>query len=269
MSKIKQLKYILFFLFAALITSCEELIDVELNSANPNLVAEGVIELGEPVWLRLSYTSDYFSKGTTEFYEYSTAVITDENGNSEILQYEGDGLYCGSEILGEKNTNYTLNFTEGKSSYEASSTLFPPVAIKQVSFNKTRIQTLEENRTAYKINIVYRNNPNQNNYYLFRFYVDGELQNNWYSLANSSYYPDDSFLVYQPAHVYFDKGDKVRVVAYTLDEATYNYYSQLNDLLGSDLENTSTPYNPRSNFGDNVLGYFAAWSYDTFEAEVK
>uniref|UniRef100_UPI00321664A2 DUF4249 domain-containing protein n=1 Tax=uncultured Draconibacterium sp. TaxID=1573823 RepID=UPI00321664A2 len=269
MNKITQLKYILILLLAFLVISCEELIDIELNSVSPKLVAEGVIEQEQPAWLRLSYTSDYFSKDTTIYYKHSTVTITDENGNSELLQYEGEGLYRGKEILGQSNTIYTLSFTEGKNSYQASSTLYPPITIKEVGFIRTRIQTLEENRTAYKINIIYKNNPNEENYYLFRFYINEKLQNDWNTLANSSYYPNDSHLVYQPARVYFDKGDKVRVVAYTLDEATYNYYNQLNDLLVNGFESASTPYNPMSNFGDEVLGYFSAWSSYTIDAVVK
>lgn len=269
MIKIRQLKYISVFFLIVLITSCEELIEIELNSTELILVAEGVIERGEPAWLRLSYTSDYFSNEAANYYENSTAQITDENGNNEILQYEGEGLYRGKQILGRTNTSYTLNFTEGDNYYQASSTMLPSVKIKEVWFEQTKIQTLDENKIGYFIHIVYSNIPDQKNYYLFRFYTNGKLDNNGYSLANSSYYPDDAYLNYKPIRVNFDKGDKVKIQVYSLDENTYNYFNQLNDLLGGSLEGSSTPYNPKSNFGDGIMGNFTAWTYDTFDAVVK
>jgi len=264
-----QLKYVIIFLFFTFFISCEEIVDVELNSTDKVLVAEAVIEPGEPVWLRLSYTSDYFSDEDTEYYSESIALITDDKGKSEKLEYEGEGLYRGNKIIGTLNTTYTLHFTEGENSYKASSTLFTPVEIKDVFFEKANIQTLQENKTAYYSHVIYSNNPNHENYYLFEYYTNKELQKDWYALAKSSYYPDDSLLDYKAIRVYFDKGDQVQVVVYTIDEASYNYYSQLNDIIGGTLESSSTPYNPKSNFGEGILGHFQAWSYDTFKAVVK
>jgi len=51
---------------------------------------------------------------------------------------------------------------------------------------------------------------------------------------------------------------------YSIDEGTYDYYSALNDINGNGMGG-STPYNPPSNFGDNIMGYFRAWSLDTEE----
>lgn len=269
MNTLKRYSYVLLIFLIAMLASCEEFIEIDLNSSAPILVAEGVIEPGEPVWLRLSYSSNYFSTEAADYYENSIATIHDENGNSESLKYEGEGLYRGIRIIGKVNTSYTLKFTEGNKTYKASSKLLSPVKIKDTWFEKTTIQILNKKETAYYIHVRYSNNSNQENYYLFQFYTNGELQKDWYSLANSRYYPNDVFLDYKPVRVRFDRGDKVKVFAYSIDEATYNYYSQLNDLLGSNFEVSSTPYNPISNFGTDVMGYFTAWSYDTFQTVVE
>ena len=53
-------------LILVLLAACEEVIEVDLNSSNPVLVAEGVIDNELPAWISLSYTSDYFDSEESE-----------------------------------------------------------------------------------------------------------------------------------------------------------------------------------------------------------
>ncbi|MCP4763511.1 MAG: hypothetical protein GY870_17185, partial [archaeon] len=51
-----------------------------------------------------------------------------------------------------------------------------------------------------------------------------------------------------------------RIEVISIDEKTFTYYNQLNDIRGGGMGG-STPYNPHSNFGEEVMGYFTAWSF--------
>ncbi len=269
MLKTEKNQYILLFLFIFIFsTACEEVIDVELDSANPVLVAEGVIEPGRPAWIKLSYTSDYFSEEEVVYEENARVYITDDKGNSDSLSYDSKGIYIGEDIFGEVNTTYTMFINVNNQEYQASSTLLASSKILNVWFGKSGISQLGEDESNYEIYVKIHNDIEQDNYYLFKFFENGEVKNDRYSLANSSYYSEESYLEYNPILVSFDAGSSVEVVLYRLDENTYNYYSQLNDLLEDDFGGSSTPYNPQSNFGDDVLGYFSARSYDTYTADV-
>ncbi len=270
MMKILQLKYITIALCFIGFVSCEEVIDVDLDSANRAVVAEGNIELGEPAWLKLSYTTDYFSDIDITYITNSTVYLIDDNGELDTLTYEGNGIYRGKNIVGEANSSYTISMYVHNRGYNATSTLFPSSAIEDVWFREKSSSIFDDDdETKYRIHVVISNDTEQENYYLFRFYVNGELKDDWYTLANSSYYPDNDYLEYSPSRVEFEKEDEVKVYVYSIDENTYSYYEQLNDILESGLGSSSTPYNPQSNFGENILGYFSAWSYDSYDTKVE
>jgi len=61
----------------------------------------------------------------------------------------------------------------------------------------------------------------------------------------------------------FYKYDEVTIRLHTVDQEAFKYYTQLNDAISDGVGpgGSSTPYNPASNFGEDVLGYFVAWSY--------
>ncbi|MCT4645404.1 MAG: hypothetical protein N4A74_10500, partial [Carboxylicivirga sp.] len=52
-------------------------------------------------------------------------------------------------------------------------------------------------------------------------------------------------------------------------EGTYEYYSQLDEIIDQQGGGSSTPFNPESNMGKDVLGYFRAWSYDERSIQVE
>lgn len=261
--------YLLITLLAIIFSACEEVIEVDLESTDPALVAEGVIEPGEPVWLQLSYTSDYFSAEETSYEDEASVYISDENGNVDTLYFDGDGMYRGTNIIGEAGTTYFISFYQDNDTYQASSSLLPASDIVNVWFEESSMQRPGEDEKSYEIHVEISNDTQQDNFYLFKFYINGELEDESYSLANSNYYPDEETLDFNPFRIDFDLDDKVEVIVYRIDEDNYNYFSQLNDLTESGPGGSSTPYNPQSNFGDNVLGYFSAWSYDKFETVVK
>ncbi len=56
------------------------------------------------------------------------------------------------------------------------------------------------------------------------------------------------------------------IKVFSIDEKTYKYYRQLNEIDGVRM-NSATPYNPTSNFGKEVMGYFKALSYSEVKGE--
>ena len=82
-------------------SSCEEVIEVDLNSASPVLVADGLIVKDSVSWIRLSYTTDYFNSTQPAWVSDARVVLHDDAGNSELLNYYGNGLYKGSGLKGK------------------------------------------------------------------------------------------------------------------------------------------------------------------------
>ena len=97
------------------------------------------------------------------------------------------------------------------------------------------------------------------NYYVLKISNNANQDENKYLLFEDSYLTQTGVISYTPGRL-FSKGDTVNVKIYSVDKETYLYYTQLNDVSGGRLGQSSTPYNPKSNFGTNVMGYFCALS---------
>ncbi|WP_372772818.1 DUF4249 domain-containing protein [Mangrovibacterium sp.] len=263
------LKYLALIVFAFLSASCEEVIEIDLNSASPKLVAEGLIEKDSVAWIRLSYTTDYFATDQTTYAEDATVVLYDQSGRSEKLNYYGDGLYKGEILKGKVNEDYRISVEESGSTYQAATRLMAPSKIYSVSFEEQEAKRPGETTSNYELTINFSDDPETDNYYLIKFWINDTLYADNYIYLKDSYYTTDKVVEYSPFRIEFEQNDRVFVKLYSIDEDSYTYFNQLNDISGSEMGGSSTPYNPQSNFGSDVLGYFMATSHDSISVIVR
>ena len=129
-------KYIL-ILILGFFTSCEEVIEVQLENAEPLLVIEASIGQGEFSVVNISLSSTYFDDVQAEKVEDAQVTITDvASGLSEELAYEGNGVFKGSEIIGEVLKEYELKINYQNKVYSSVSTLYPRAEINGIGFNQ-------------------------------------------------------------------------------------------------------------------------------------
>lgn len=262
------LKYLTLVLLALFVVSCEEVIDIDLNSSAPKLVAEGYIEKDSLSYVRLTYTSDYFTTEAAVYINDAMVQISNEQGDSETLVFKGDGLYKGNSLIGTENTSYTMQIEGADFSHEAISKLFPPVQNLSLSFEKNINPHPSQSSDNYTSIIRFNEAPTTETYYLIKFWVNGVLNTDRYHCIKDTYYADGDIIEYAPFFMSFEQDDEVVVYVYSIDEDAYTYFNQLNDLSGSGM-NSSTPYNPQSNFGNEVLGYFISTSYNSVQSIVQ
>lgn len=257
------------FLLIALLftaTACEEVIEIDLNSTNPLIVVEGVIEKDSPAWIQLSYTSDYFTPEEAVMINNAKITITSNTGESEILTYIGEGNYKGVELLGIEKQRYDISIQFDDEFYTASTNIYAASEILDVEIEENSMQRPGHD-ASYSASITFKDEIGLNNFYMLKYIINGELQTVRYSLVDDSFYNDKGSIEFTPMMLNLELNDVVEVLLYSIDEDTYVYYSQLND-QGGNMMNSSTPYNPKSNFGINVLGYFTGWSVVSYEFTV-
>lgn len=252
-------------LFIILITSfiamsCEEVIDVNLNESSPSLVAEGSILYNSLCNVRLTYTSSYFDTAGYAFEDEAIITISDSEERSEVLEYTGEGNYRGDAIKGLPGHTYTMSITVGNNEYQAQSKLNPPPTLLQLKYEELDIPHYTE-KTIYTIKSLIVDDRYQENYYLFRYYRNNEMLNDHYSTYSDRFIQSDT-VAYSDYMLHFHAGDTVKVELYAIDREVYNYFNLVNDVLFSAM-NSSTPFNPSSNFSGDILGYFMAASFDS------
>jgi len=242
------------------LSACEEVIDIDLNSSDPVLVADGVIEIGETATIRLSYTSDYFDENTPVSETEAEVVLTTSSGAEEPLVHTGEGYYSGNTIIGTVGDEYSLSLKVNGATFEGSTRLLTPSTILKITALEADMPGKSDDQ--YELEITFTNNVEEDNYYLIKYFVNGSVQEEDFSVLSHEYFANTEIVTYNPMRQLFDEGDEVEVRLFSIDEGTYTYYSQLKDISAEGPGGT-TPFNPQSNLGDNIMGYFRAWSMDS------
>ncbi len=256
----KQLLYIISILF--LFSSCEDVIDIDLDSVEPQIVIEGTISnhVG-PYFVKIIETTDYFNP--TESITINNAIVTisDSEGNEETLTRTGPGIYETATIQGVIGRTYKLNVNIEGEEYEASSYMPDTTSIDFITYNKATLFQGEP-EDIYVL-ASFNDTKDISNYYRLKLYIDSELTNEihitndeWqdgknitYGMLIESALIDDVFVL-----------DNIEIELLNIDEHVYEYYSTLNALIEDMFIFSSTPANPNSNISNGALGYFGAYS---------
>jgi hypothetical protein len=117
--------------------------------------------------------------------------------------------------------------------------------------------------SGYKVNCFIRDPIEKENYYRIKYYVNGNPVDD---TGEISLYTDKLFngkvVGLGQRSLVFSEDDTLTVELQTIDKATYEYFSTLESISGSVLEQSASPANPISNFNNGALGYFSAYSFD-------
>lgn len=263
----KQIKYLSLITAITLFIACEEVIEIDLNSSNPAVVVEGNISIGKTAEVHLSYTHDYFTNDERQNIEDLVVTLTSNNNETEILEHTFNGVYVGKTVIGKANTTYELvieidnQVLTGKSVIPSD---FEIVSMKLEEATFNRPMQGASDTASYTLNLVFTDDKEQRNFYMLAMTQNGEEGEYSYLMIDDEFYNQTGSISYSPMMFQFMENDTVNLQLYSLDRETYSFYTQLSDVTGGDgmqaIKGTGTPYNPASNMGDDILGYFSAWA---------
>ncbi len=257
-------KYISLLLLVILTTSCEKVIDVDLETATPRLVVDASIKWtketsGNQQMIKLSTTTGYFS---TTIPPVSGAIVTVKNSTNEaftFIEKTGTSEYICSNFSPKLNENYTLTIVYKGETYQASESLKPVPIIDRI------VQKDNGGFTAKEIEIkaFYTDNKETNDFYLSRL-KPSFVSIPTYGVGEDKYIQgNESFILY--THENLKKGQNIDISLHGISERYYNYMLILLSIAGS---NGGSPFqSPPSTVRGNVinqtneanypLGYFS------------
>ncbi|MBL4625499.1 MAG: DUF4249 domain-containing protein, partial [Flavobacteriales bacterium] len=129
------LKSLLPIALGFIVTSCEEVIDIDLNEADPRVVVEGRIVNGNgPHLIQLSESGAYFGESKYPTVKGATVTISDDLGNAELLIEQEDGMYYTQDLIGVPGRTYTLEIQIDEQFYEGSSTMPGAISVDSTLF---------------------------------------------------------------------------------------------------------------------------------------
>jgi hypothetical protein len=258
-----------------ILASCEEVIEVDLNSSDPAFVVEAVVYKDSITLVRLTTTTSYYSVGEPEFITDAGIKISDGISNEELI-YKGNGYYSGNTIHGVEGRNYIIEILHDGILYKGISFMPFKTDIVSVGYSKNNTPTIynPSGKTMFVIRCEFIDDPEVDNYYMIRYILDAEVLAGSYYLLTEHTAVNGSLEIFDINNTdndtirfeewMFYEGGMGEVQVFSIDKSVYDYFVQLNDVLFWKRRfNPPATYNPVSNINNGALGYFAAWAFDS------
>lgn len=255
--------------------SCEDVVDVDLNTAAPKLVIDASIKwqkgtLGDEQTIKLSTTTGYF-ENTIPIVSGAIVFITDSN----LIQYDfiediGTGNYICTNFNPVLNETYVLTVIHDGQTYLATENLIPSPTIDSVEQNDEGGFTGDE----IEVKFFFQDDGLVDNFYLIQF------NPSFLNLPEYDVVDDEFFQGNQMFGLYFNEDLEVADdLTFTLHGISERYYNYMNVLLGV-AGNSGGPFQAppatvrgnivnQTNFDNYALGFFRLSEIDTMSYTVQ
>jgi hypothetical protein len=248
-----------------LLSSCEKVIDLELENADPLIVIEGTISnQNENHFVRISKTIPFEQSASFNGVKGAQVTLKSSAGLSVALTEVTEGIYRSPRLRGTPGLTYTLDvLVEGKT-YSAKSTMPSPVIPDSVGF---KTLSFFGNSNIYPT-VYYKDPPKIQNQYRYILRVNGKLQgdlvfedrfNDGNAVSDVIIYDGDDDI---------KSGDVVDIEMQCIDRNVFKYFFALSQIGGNGGPPVA-PANPVSNFSNGALGIFNACTKSTKSVVLK
>ncbi|WP_224996224.1 DUF4249 domain-containing protein [Cesiribacter sp. SM1] len=251
-------KYILISLSLLnfIFSSCEEVIEYKLDTADARLVVEGLItDQPGPYQLRISNSRGYLEEGSTAGVNGALVIISDSEGTTDTLTQVNDGLYQTTKLQGKAGNTYYLKALVNGETYTAQSYMPAVAPLDSLTFEYKADGHMQEE--GYYPYIHFGDPAGKGNFYRWNVYINGELAPDELAVLNDDLY--DGSYGHASMQFALKPGDKLRVEMYGVDKPAYEFWYALvnqQNSTGSPFE--STPANAPGNISNGAMGYFGA-----------
>lgn len=251
----------LFLITATLFTSCEEVIEVPLETAAPRLVINASLKWekgssGADQQIKLTTTTGYFD-AVIPTVSGAEVVVTDEAGNSFPFLETEPGDYRCTNFIPALNKEFKLKITLNGEVYEAVEIMKPVPVIDKIE---------QEERDGFggkfiQVKAFYTDNGDTEDYYLFRFSPSHKLVPGFQVSEDEFYQGNQIFGIYLSEDM--KANDKIDITLSGISQRYFNYMSKIIAAAGSGGPFQSPGSVIRGNIvnktnPDNyALGYFA------------
>jgi hypothetical protein len=259
MKKTTQL-YLWASLAAIFFSSCQDVIDIDLEEADKQYVIEGKVQEGvDSIMVRLSKTSSYFNADAPQTVNNGTVVVTLPDGTEVNLVEQGNGLYKATNITVVTNATYRLKVNVDNKSFTASTFIPTSLAIDSLDFEPSF--TFGGAAEGFNVFVNFMD-PVGKTWYKLNTVINGVPSNEPSDIMVFDDNLNDGNPIRIPVFVRtFEAGDVVDVELQVIDENTFNFYNTLSTAVnssGGPFE--AAPANPVSNISGGALGVWAGFT---------
>ena len=257
--------YILLVLFGFFSVGCEDVIDVDLDTAPPRLVIDASIQwkkntTGNEQQIKLTTTTGYFDENIPTVSGAVISVIDDDNQSYEFIEdINQPGIYLCDHFMPVLEKNYILTVVLNGETYIATETLKSVTPITRIEESKTG----GFGGTDIEIKTFFNDPADQTNYYLFN-YKSNNSPLPTFEVSDDRFYQGNEFFGYY-SNEELAKDDTIDITLYGISKRYSEYMLKLINLAGY---NNGSPFSTppatlrgniinQTNSKNYALGYFS------------
>lgn len=244
----------LFILFITVfLTSCEKVIDIQLNDTEKKYVIEGVItDKNGSCQVKITQTKNFSDNNNFAGVSGARVAITSGDGKTTYLNETTPGTYK-ANLRGKPGAQYKLDVTIDGKPYTAVSQMPAPVAIDSIYIMEVDMGSEKD----MMVNVVYNDPPGLGNAYRFVLSVNGQKVKSIFERNDDLSDGRRTTVTLMDHDTNLKKSDTVTVAMQCIDQNVYKYwYSLSQGATGNGY--SASPANPVTNITGGALGYFSA-----------
>ena len=247
----------LFFLFMVLFNACEKEIEIDLNSADPQIVIEGEITNQKgPYTVRITKTVNFSASNQYPAVTAAIVTLSDDLGFSEKLAETAPGVYTTANLQGQEGRTYTLKVESAGKTYIAQSKMPKRVELRGIKAEEIAFGFSTD--TLYSATPLFDDPINSGNNYRFIQYRNGERDKSITVFNDNVNNGKTNERPILSQEFEIKRGDTLVIEMRCIDKPIYDYFFTLSQSAGQGPGGGTTPANPPNNITGNVLGYFSA-----------
>lgn len=272
----KKLIFLIAFFTAFSFSGCEDVVDVDLNTAPPKLVIEAAINwskgtTGRQQVIKLTTTTGYFDQLIPIVSGAAIFIKNTKNERFNFNEYNKTGRYICNNFKPVINETYTLTVVSGGNTYTATETLKSVAPI-------TRVEQKNDGGFTGKdieIRAYYTDPANEENYYLYKYLYSSKVTSTYYASEDKFYQGNEIYSSTEDDDL--KTGDEIEVTHYGISKQYYNYMNILVSIAGSNVGGPfqSPPATVKGNIINTTvksnypLGYFSLSETDSKKYKIE
>jgi hypothetical protein len=260
-----------FLAIALFMTSCQEEIEIDLNSAAPQIIIEGELsnDATATTTVKITKTVNFSNGNNYPAVKGAKVMISDNTGASETLTESADGVYTSKKIIGKSGNIYTLTVVAEGQTFTSQCAMPKQVPLLGIKTLENQNDFPPGAKGTFIVFPQFQDPLGLGNAYRFIPSVNGmknkeilaENDNGVDGLMNARPIFSRDFKV--------EKGDTLSLEMRCIDTNVYDYFYSLNQSAGNGPGGGATPTNPLSNIKGGALGYFSAHTVEKKTIVVK
>lgn len=264
--------YIMSLFIVSILSSCEELIDVSLNEAEPKyVIVADLISTNLVNDIYVSKTVPFNSEKSSEPVDDALVYVFGPDGGYVQFNNIGNGQYRvwdpsassapGGSFLAIRNGEYRLVVQTESDFFEAKTIVTDYIDIDSLG-------TVEEtifNEKYYFVQMKFTDPKDEPNYYKYLISVNGGPYS--FAAAYNDKFNDGLSVSHQISNKdnSLEVDDNVNIIRQVISKEVFNYWNEFQMLNPG----TAAPANPTSNISNGALGYFSVSKAKAYDIQIS